>query len=147
MNGRRMRMWAGGIMVAQGAAHGAVSAVAARGQVADWLDGVLWGTSTPRADGSEMPQAAAYFWSGPASFAVPLLVLGALVLWLARNDHPVPPFIGWAFGVWGGACAAVNGPATPFTTALIPAALLVLAASRESRSPVTADRGEQLVTR
>lgn len=138
-------MWAGGIMLAQGAVHGAVSAVAASGQAADWLDGTLWGTNTPRVDGSEMPQAAAYFWSGPASFALPLLLLGALVLWLAQNDHPVPSFIGWGLAAWGVACAAVNGPATPFTTALIPAALLVLGASRESRSPVTADGAEQPV--
>ncbi len=143
----RMRLWAGGIMVAQGAAHGAISAVAARGQVAGWLDAVLWGTNTPRPDGSEMPQAAAYFWSGPGSFAVPLLILGALVAYLARNDHPVPAFIGWVVGIWGVACAAIDGPATPFTTALIPAALLVLAASRENRSARTADRDEQLVTR
>ena len=146
MDVRRIRLWAGGIMVAQGAAHGAASAVAARGQVPHWIDGVLWGTNTPRPDGTEMPQAAAYFWSGPASFAAPLLILGALVVYLARNDHPVPAFIGWVVGVWGAACAAIDGPATPFTTALIPAALLALAGSRENRIPRTADRDEQLVT-
>ena len=147
MSGRRMRMWAGGIMVAQGAAHGVVSAIAARDQLGEWLDGVLWGTNTPSPDGGEMQQAAAYFWSGPASFAVPLLLLGSLVLWLARNDHPVPAFVGWGFGIWGVACAAIAGPATPFTSALIPAALVVLAASREGRGPVTPERGQQLVTR
>ncbi len=146
MNIRRLRLWAGGIMVAQGVVHVALSAAAARGMVPIWLDGGLWGTNTPGADGGEMVQAAAYFWSGPASFAVPWLGLGALVLWLGRNSYPVPAFIGWVIGVWGATCAAIAGPTTPFATALIPAALLVVAASRESRNPAAAEPRQPLTT-
>lgn len=119
-------------MVGQGAVHGVVSLGAARAHVAAWLARELWGTVTPELRGDvALSQPAAYFWSGPASFAIPVVLLGALTVRLAGTPRGVPASLGWSYGAWGVACAAIHGPATPFATALVPAALIVLAADGE----------------
>lgn len=40
------------------------------------------------------------FWATIGSFAAPLLILAALIVWLDRRGHPVPMFVGWALLAW-----------------------------------------------
>ncbi|HEV2089364.1 MAG TPA: DUF6463 family protein [Cryptosporangiaceae bacterium] len=131
----RYARWAGWIMVAQGGLHTLLLGSAARIHLNDWLDGAVWDNPFPKTqDPGEVTQQAAYFWTGPASFGIPVLLLGALVVWLARRPVTVPAFLGWGYGAWGVLCAAIAGPATPFVTALVPAILLVAAARQDHES-------------
>ena len=132
----RYARWAGWIMVVQGGAHIALLGSAARVHMSDWLHGVVWANPGPKPhDPGEVTQGAAYFWAGPGSFGVPVLLTGALIVWLSRRHLPVPAFVGWGYAAWGLVCAAIAGPGTPFLTAVVPAGLIV-AAGRHRSEPM-----------
>ncbi|MFI0982538.1 DUF6463 family protein [Streptomyces sp. NPDC021093] len=76
------------------------------------------------------PENLAYseaFWVAPASFGVPVLLLGAFVLWTAKQGGRVPAPFGWAVTAWGAVLAALL-PASPAWALLLVGVLLVLAA-------------------
>lgn len=65
-----------------------------------------WGTVTLRPSAEQL-QVAEAFWLTPGSFAVPLLVLGALVVISARKGNRVPGVLGWILAAWGIFCASL----------------------------------------
>jgi Family of unknown function (DUF6463) len=81
------------------------------------------------------------FWVTIGSWGAPLLVIGCLVLWSARQGHRVPAWIGWIMLAWS----------LPFVTALpespgwliaVSGALIVLGDRRRSRATVVPSRHE-----
>jgi len=80
-----------------GAAHtlAALTIEGAARHLGAWLSGELWG-----ADFADMSPANSALWLSLESFGVPLVVVGATVLWLDRRGITPPAFIGWTLGVW-----------------------------------------------
>lgn len=80
-----------------GAAHtlAALTIEGAAWHMGAWLGGELWG-----ADFSAMTPAHSALWLSLESFGVPLVVIGATVLWLDRRGITPPAFIGWTLGAW-----------------------------------------------
>lgn len=73
------------------------------------------------------------FWSSIGSFAVPLGVLAALVLWMIRRDIRVPRFVGYTLLAWT-ALSAILMPPSGFPVAAFVAAGLCLGLKRSQRS-------------
>lgn len=67
------------------------------------------------------------FWVAPGSFGVPVLLLGASVLWATRRGLRVPAPFGWAMTAWGALLVALL-PASPAWALLVVGLLLVVVA-------------------
>lgn len=70
-----------------------------------------WNTVTLEPTAAQLPVAEA-FWLTPGSFAAPLLLFGALVVWSANQGHRVPAAFGWGLVAWGAAVVTLL-PASP----------------------------------
>lgn len=90
-------LWAGGLIVAYGAAHvlGALVAESAADHASTWVTGELWGSSL-----SSMSPAMSAYWLSVNSFGPPLVVVGVLVIWLSRRGIEPPALVGWTSGAW-----------------------------------------------
>ncbi|MGW0393288.1 DUF6463 family protein [Streptomyces sp. NPDC003042] len=119
-----MTRWAGRILLFLGTLHLVVLGAQNTQYFDDWFTGGLW--NLPREEFIHPGGAAGAFWASFGSFAVPLMVLGALVLGLARRGVTVPPFVGWTLGAWGLVGAVIMEP-TPMILMLVPAFLLIRA--------------------
>ena len=53
-----------------------------------------------RAQPLDLALSNGVFWATVGSFAIPLLILCSLTLWLDRRDLPIPAFVGWGLFVW-----------------------------------------------
>ncbi|MBA3448057.1 MAG: hypothetical protein H0T56_10700 [Pseudaminobacter sp.] len=73
------------------------------------------------------------FWSTVGSFAIPLLVLGALIFWLDRHCQAIPPFVGWCLVAWTGLASLIMAP-SGFPVALAIAVVLAIGIQRKARS-------------
>lgn len=67
------------------------------------------------------------FWIWPGSFGVPVLLLGAFVVWTAGRGERVPAPFGWAMIAWGAVLVALL-PKSPAWALLLVGLLLALAA-------------------
>jgi hypothetical protein len=117
---------AGWIAVAFGVTHVVVAPLDYRQVWADILDKGPWETLSL----DVTPENRAYseaFWVGPGSFGVPVLLIGAFVLWTVRRGERVPAPFGWAMTAWG-AGLVVLLPRSPTWALLVVGVLLVLAA-------------------
>ncbi|OLF14963.1 hypothetical protein BU204_24760 [Actinophytocola xanthii] len=94
--------------------------------VPDWVGGELWRVVP---DGDPMPQAQAYFWQLLGSFAVPLLLVGLLLVRFARAGRALPPFVTWTVAGWTLVCALVLLP-SGFPVLVVASVLLVLGRAR-----------------
>ncbi|QCI68997.1 hypothetical protein E8M01_02130 [Phreatobacter stygius] len=72
------------------------------------------------------------FWTTVGSFAVPLLILAQLVLWLDRRGLPVPAFIGWSLAAWLTVAALVIEP-SGFPVGVAAAGCLIVGSDRQGR--------------
>ncbi|MFI6906163.1 DUF6463 family protein [Nonomuraea sp. NPDC050394] len=126
-----MIKWAGWLIILFGAAHtvGALTVEKAASHAGTWFSGGLWAD-----DLSAMSPANSAHWLSVASFGVPLVVAGLLVLWLERRRVTPPPFIAWMLGVWTlvGAMALLT---SPWPILLLANVLLPLGARRDSPAP------------
>jgi hypothetical protein len=73
-----------------------------------------------------MTQSEAYFWSLLGSFAVPLLLLGALITRSAQEGRALPGYVTWTIAAWALGCAVIMEP-SGFPLGLIPIGLLFAA--------------------
>jgi Family of unknown function (DUF6463) len=121
-----MIKWAGWLIVFFGAAHtlGALTVLRAARHAGVWFSGQLW-----RDDLAEMSPANSALWLSLHSFGVPLIVVGATVLWLDRRGITPPPFIAWVLGIWT-VVDAVILVFTPWPILLLAAGLLLAGARR-----------------
>jgi hypothetical protein len=73
------------------------------GELPDWLGLSLWTFEhwqPMRSQGVDLALSNGIFWSTIGSFAVPLLLLAALILWMDRRGQQIPPFVGWSLAAW-----------------------------------------------
>jgi uncharacterized membrane protein YedE/YeeE len=120
---RTLTIWAGWLIVAVSALHLAYFLTRSLDFVPDWVSGELWSVV---ADGDPMPQAQAYFWQLLGSFAVPLLLVGLLLVGFARAGRALPAYLSWALAGWTLVCALVLLP-SGFPLLVVASVLLVLA--------------------
>ncbi|GAB3160862.1 DUF6463 family protein [Myceligenerans halotolerans] len=122
-----MGRWAGRILMILGAVHLILLGALNLEYAGEWFTGALWGL--PPDEFLHPSGAAGAFWISIGSFAVPMLLLGALVSDLARRGIVAPASIGWGLAAWCAVAAVVLEP-TPMLLGLIPAVLLI----REARA-------------
>ncbi|GII04086.1 DUF6463 family protein [Planobispora takensis] len=139
-SGKRLLRWASGIMFVLGAGHLSLLTLIARQDVAGWVDRGMWaavplvlsrGDAVPTV---ESLRNQAVFWGGPASFSVPLVLLGCLVWHLAGRGVAVPAAIGWGLAVWcllGGVLLVPS----PFFAGTVSGVLIILAARKAGDRP------------
>jgi hypothetical protein len=124
-----MIKWAGRILVFLGVGHMLGALVLTIPHHADsWLSAKLWRLEEGVV---EMSPAMATFWLTTGSFAVPLAVIGMIVLWLDRRRIVPPPFIAWTLGIWSVVAAMILEPA-PWVLAWLAVGLLVAGARRSA---------------
>ncbi|MFI7680273.1 DUF6463 family protein [Actinophytocola sp. NPDC049390] len=129
MSPRATLRWASAIMIAIGVGHLVVLTLTAGEHVGTWVDRGLW-SAVPFLDRDAGVTAdAVTFWAGPGGFAVPLILLGALLWHLAGRGVPVPAGIGWVVAVWALLDGVLLGP-SPFFVLVVPGVLIVLAARK-----------------
>lgn len=90
-------------MVALGILHMFVLGIDAVAEIPGWLRLELWTTEhwqPLRAQRLEILAGNAAFWSTIGSFALPLIMIGAVVIWLDNRQLPVPAFLGWSLLAW-----------------------------------------------
>lgn len=128
----KLNRWAARLLILISVGHLMVFTVQAfaLGVVPGWFTGELRSLDTLEL---ELSQSQAVFWANLGSFAVPLILLGALVSVLVGADLAVPGFVGYGLGVWVVLCSVILEP-TGFPLGLIPAALLIRAHQLELRS-------------
>ena len=96
----------GWVAIAGSVIHLVLTPIARAGVWADIVSAGWWNTVTLRPSADQLRVAEA-FWITPGSFAVPLLVLGILVVFSAREGHRVPGALGWILAVWGAVGASL----------------------------------------
>ncbi len=120
---RTLTVWAGRLIVAIATLHIVFFVVVSWDHLPGWFAGDLW-VSEPF--DAPISQSQAHFWALLGSFAVPLLVLGAVIARSAREDRPLPAYVTWTVTAWTVTCALVLEP-SGFPLGLVPAGLLVAA--------------------
>jgi len=66
------------------------------------------------------------FWAGIGGFAVPVALLGGMIIRTARRRQRCSPLLGYGLLCWAAACSYLLGP-SGFLTFVVPAVLLILA--------------------
>ena len=124
-----MIKWAGWLMALYGAAHtlGALTVEGAALHAGAWFSGQLWGE-----DLAAMSPANSAYWLSLGSFGVPLVLIGAVVLWLDRRGITPPPFIAWTLGILTAVDAVINLP-SPWPVLLLANVLLLVGTRRAGR--------------
>lgn len=134
---------AAGTLVTLGTGHLVIVSAVGRDRLAAWVDAGLW-AAVPLFPGAR-PSAATLndqvaFWSGVGSFAVPLVVLGVLVWWLAGRGIVPPAAVGWSLVVWFALGAVLLVPSPMIVGALAGALLVVTDRLSRPRSPARRPR-------
>lgn len=125
-NRSRLTRAAGWISVAFGVIHVVVSPLDNKDVWSDIFDQGPWQTISLDVTADNLAYSEA-FWVAPGSFGVPVLLLGAFMLWTAKRGERVPAPFGWAMTAWGAVLCALL-PASPAWALLLVGVLLVLAA-------------------
>ena len=109
----RAARWAGAGLMALGLLHLAAGAPDLLAALPGWSGGALW-TTAHWAPVAGQPAAllasGLAFWTTLGSGAVPLILLGALLRWLARLGVAPPAGLAVGLALWGLAAAAVMLP-------------------------------------
>ncbi|MFD4420299.1 hypothetical protein ACFWN7_02200 [Agromyces sp. NPDC058484] len=149
VNSPRMLRVAGVLLVLLGFGHLVVMGVVAGSRMAVWATTGFWAAvplmQGPNAGDASFRNALA-FWGGVGSFAVPLIVLGALLWWGAGRGFVPPAWSGWVLAAWFAVAAVLLVP-SPMVVGVASGVLIVLAARRRTPSdreaPSAADVLEQ----
>lgn len=134
---QRTIRWAGWILAIIGGGHLTLGLLISASSFDEWLTLELWGHWW------EDTRAANSFWANPAGFGWPLLLVGALIVWMDRRGIVPPEFLAWAVLGWGVVCAVIVEP-TPGPVVVIAAILLLrgirVAAARVGSEPAVLAR-------
>lgn len=90
-------------MMVIGILHMVVLGIDAAAEIPGWLRLELWTVEhwqPLRTQRLEVLASNAAFWSTVGSFALPLIMIGALVVWLGGKHLPLPSFLGWSLLAW-----------------------------------------------
>lgn len=135
-----MLRWAGYSMIAMSLLHLVVLGMDAMPLLGGWVSGGLW-TMAHWQPVVGQPQALlannAAFHATLGSFAGPMLVFGALAVWMDRRGIVPPAFLGWGLGAWALIASLVMEP-SGYPLGLIPALLLIMASRRGQRAQKSA---------
>ncbi|MFC4336865.1 DUF6463 family protein [Salininema proteolyticum] len=126
-----MIAWSGRILVFLGLLHLVAIGVLSTEHYGEWFSGALW--MLPKEDFISPAGAAGAFWILPGSFAVPLFLLGLMLMAAPKQGMRVPASIGWFLGVWAVLGAAILFP-TPMILVLAPAVMIVVASNRKAQT-------------
>ncbi|BDT91243.1 DUF6463 family protein [Nocardia sputorum] len=140
-NGKRLLRWAAAIMLVLGTGHLALVTLFSWDDVTGWFDRGIW-AAVPLTPGdttqtTQSLQNELTFWAGPGSFAVPLILLGALIWHLAGRGVAVPAGVGWGLTAWCVLGGVLLVP-SPYFVGAVAGVLVVVAARRTAGS----DQGE-----
>ncbi|RZQ61401.1 DUF6463 family protein [Amycolatopsis suaedae] len=121
-----MIKWAGWLITLFGAAHTilALTLMGAGQHAGTWFSGGLWQENL-----KALSPAGSAYWFSIDSFGPAFVLVGLLVLWLARRGITPPAFVGWALIVWTVVDAVVM-PLTPWPVILVAAILLLVGIRR-----------------
>lgn len=111
MNNVNITRAAGWIAIAGSAFHLVATPLSRGSAWSEVFSQGWWNTVTLEPTPERLPVAEA-FWLTPGSFAAPLLLFGALVVWSANQGHRVPAAFGWGMAAWGVAAVSLL-PASP----------------------------------
>ena len=139
---RRLVRIAGGMCMFLGVGHVVTVAIVTREAIGSWFTKGLWSAVPLGVTGAPAEalsgSSTVAFWAGPASFAVPLFMLGLLFWRLAGQEVRVPAVIGWVLTIWCLVCGVILSP-SPIYLGIV-AGVLVVVASRRRPVAVAADQ-------
>lgn len=130
----RLVMIAGSLLIVFSVGHFSLSLLFTAGLWQNIISAGLW-NSVPQPVGPEtlsmslgarQLQTAYLFWLTPASFSLPLLCVGLLVVWMNRRGIPLPRFLGWLTLVFA-MIICVMLPLSPIWLALSASVMLIVA--------------------
>ncbi|MGH3735555.1 MAG: DUF6463 family protein [Micromonosporaceae bacterium] len=122
-------IWAGRLLVTIAVLHTVVSVALSRQNWGALASGALW---LQQASTLEDYRQMATFWAVVGSFALPMALLGLVLIRLARRGVPLPGYLGWALLGWVSLALALLGP-SGFLLGTVPAVMLILAYRRQTR--------------
>lgn len=120
---RALTLLAGRLIVAIALLHIVFFVVVSWDHLPGWLAGDLWRNAALDAP---MTQSEAHFWTLLGSFAVPLLLLGAVMARSAKEGRLLPAYITWTITAWVVVCTLLLEP-SGFPLGLVPSGMLVAA--------------------
>jgi len=118
-----LTLWAGRLIIAVSLMHIVFFAIRSLDHLPGWFTGDLWANEPFDAP---ISQSQAHFWTLLGSFAVPLLLLGAVIVRSAKEGRPLLAYLTWTISAWVLVCALVLEPAG-FPFLLVPAGMLIAA--------------------
>jgi hypothetical protein len=121
---RTLTIWAGRSTAFIGVGHIAIFTVQTWSNWGDWLTGRLHGP-TAIEDPANV-DSLRLFWSLPGSFAIPLILLGLLLIRMARTGQEIPRYVPWTLAAWILISGWILEP-SGFPLGLVPITLLFLA--------------------
>lgn len=97
-------------LVGIGILHMVVLGLDALAHVPGWLRLRLWTAEHWKpflAQSPDILASNAAFWSTVGSFAIPVIIIGALVIRLDERKIEIPAFVGWGLLVWAVAASLI----------------------------------------
>ncbi|BBD38552.1 DUF6463 family protein [Aminobacter sp. NyZ550] len=108
-----MVKWSAIALISLGIIHMLVLGAEIPAELPNWLSLNLWTWdhwAPLRAQPLDLALSGGVFWQSIGSLAIPLVILGALILWLDRRSLPIPVFVGWGLLVWTAIMTAIMPP-------------------------------------
>lgn len=134
-----MIRWSGIALMVIGILHMVVLGIDAAAEIPGWLRLELWTVEhwqPLRTQRLEVLASNAAFWSTVGSFALPLIMIGALVVWLGGKHLPLPSFLGWSLLAWIVAASLII-EVSGFPLGIPVAICLIIGARRQKLRRVT----------
>lgn len=131
-----MVRWAAIGFLVLGVVHFLVLGADLPAELPRWLSLNFWTFehwAPTREQNVDLALSGAVFWATLGSLAVPLMVLGGLLLWLDRRGLPIPPFVGWVLVAWFALLTAIIPP-SGFPVCLAVSLVLAIGLQRRARS-------------
>lgn len=118
-------------LIVLGALHLVLLTILHADVIGGWFAGGLWAAvplGGPAAQSAEVQESLLAFWAGYGSFGMPFILLGALLLRIARRTTP-PVAIGVVVALWGAIGAVLLVP-SPMVLAAAAGVVLIIASVR-----------------
>lgn len=127
-----MVKWSAVALIVLAVVHLLVLGIDVPAELPKWFGLNLWTLDhwqPLRSQPLDLALSGGVFWATAGSFAVPLLILGFLLLWLDRRGEAIPTFVGWMLAGWA-ALLTLLMPPSGFPVGLAIALCLAIGLSR-----------------